>query len=283
MQQSRTRTLVTLSEKLPVCAAHPTVISYVTCRRCNAPVCSDCRTSSRLGQICRACVTELRDKDSTVVGAPLPLASIILCLVALVLGIAQSLSPALVRDVAYAPFVTLVQPWRFLTGLIAFPGADPLLASLAAVVCLALAGCALETLRGAFALISTALTCGIAGLTAAFLLTGPADAHWFTALGGAPAMTAGLVVSGAGAALALRRRTPALITSAALLVLVATGLFLAPVSLTAVIGGATAGIIAEVIRSFFRRPQRAVLPLMVSLGSCWALIAVAIVIRGLFG
>lgn len=281
MAQTPHGDLLRLDDPLPTCAVHGDRVSYVRCRRCDAPVCPDCRTASRLGSICRGCTAELREADSALVPAPWPIATGVVCLLLLLAGVAQGLSPDLTRHLAYAPFATLVEPWRILTGPFSVAGSAPLLTTLLAVIAVGFSAFVVESLRGAPAMLTTALTASTAGYAAAYLGASPDGPGWYTGLVGPSAAVAGLAVAGACAALTLHRPGFLLPAAAGVLVLGLSAWLLAPVSAAPVVGAVAAALVMEVVRAFFRRPQRAVLPLMVSALVAWALVIAAFLVRGL--
>lgn len=273
--------LVSLDAPVPTCCGRDRRVSYVLCRRCDAPICADCRTASRLGHICPRCVTELRDADSTLVAPPLPIGTVIASLVLLLCGIAQMLSPDLSRYLAYAPFATLVEPWRILTGLLSFASASLVPTMILAVVALALCGAVVESTRGLPSFLATALTTGIAGSASVYLVTGSESSAWYSAVFGPYAAIAGLIVAGAGAAMTLRRPAYLVPLLAAVLMLGASAWLMSPFPLVAVAGGTTAAAVMEIVRAFFHKPQRALMPLMVSGLVAWALVIIAFLIRSL--
>lgn len=273
--------LVSLDAPVPTCCGRDGRVSYVLCRRCDAPICADCRTSSRLGHICPRCVTELRDADSPLVAPPLPIGTIVAALVLLLGGVAQMLSPDLNRHLAYAPFATLVEPWRILTGLLSFAGASLVPTMILAVIALLLCGAVVESLRGLPGFLATALTSGIAGSASVYLVTGSESSAWYSAVVGPDAAIAGLIVAGAGAAMTLHRLAHLVPLLAAALMIGASAVLVAPVPLVAVVGGTTAAAVMEIVRAFFHKPQRALMPLMVSGLVAWALVIIAFLIRTL--
>lgn len=277
MTQTRSTDLISLDESLPRCAAHPDRVSYVRCRRCDEPMCPSCRTASDVGEICRACTRRLRDEDSDLVGPPFPAATVTTCVILLLLAVAQQLSPQIARFTAFAPFAAVSSPWRFLTGLVTFVGASPALAALPFVASLALAGYAVESLRGIGNTLTTLLVCGVSGFAVLFLASATGSAAWYQGAATPAAAAVGLVISGAVASFSLKRTRPAIMAGLAV-ALLAAGCLAAPVPVLQLLGGAVAALLMEVIRVFFHKPQRHLTPLLVSGISTGAVALVAVVI-----
>lgn len=246
-------------------------------------MCPDCRTVSQLGLICRGCASELRETDSPLVSAPLPVATGILCLLLLVLGVAQVLGPGLARHLAYAPFTTLVEPWRILTGPFSEFEAYPLLATVLSVIAFGAVASSVETTRGILAMLVTALITNTAGYAGAYLLAATGSAEWYTGLVGPWAAVAGLGVSGLCGALKLGRSFCAILATAGLLAAAVMAWFAAPAVLIPVAAATAAAAVIEVVRAFFHRPQRAMTPLAVSSLVAMVLVLAAFLVRGLLG
>lgn len=277
MTQTRDVDLISLDQPVPTCTAHPSAVSYVRCRRCDRPACHICRTPSRIGLLCRDCVAELRQADSDLVAPPLPTGTLAACVVLVLLAVAQTLTPATARYLAFAPFAAVTNPWRFLTGLVAFAGHSPALVALPFIAALALGGWATESLRGPAAMLTTALTSGVAGFATPYIVSGVGSAGWYSGLSTPAAAMAGLVIAGASASIRLRRRRPGLAAGLAALLL-AAGCLLTPVPPLQLLGGVLAALLVEVLRLFFHKPQRHITPLLVSGISTATVVLTAIVI-----
>ena len=108
---------------VPVCPRHPDRESYVRCQRCERPVCPECQRAAPVGVQCVDCVkaqAKTIRTPRTVFGGSVgatPWVTFSVIAVCVVLFVAQSV---LARDpvgnaLAYAPDLSVAQPWRFLT------------------------------------------------------------------------------------------------------------------------------------------------------------------------
>ena len=112
------------SAEVPVCPRHPDRPAYVRCQRCGRPACPDCQRAAAVGFQCVDCVNETKRTTPTVrtvyggavtTGKPV-VTYVIIALCALVYAL-QWIVPndGIYQQLAYAPALTGVEPWRMLT------------------------------------------------------------------------------------------------------------------------------------------------------------------------
>lgn len=105
----------------PVCPRHPDRVSYVGCARCRRPTCPECQRPAAVGIQCVDCVAEGQRgvrQPTTAMGAPVaqrPTLTYGLIAICVVLWVAQQADSGVTQALAYAPFLTMDEPWRMLT------------------------------------------------------------------------------------------------------------------------------------------------------------------------
>lgn len=116
------------SDAPPVCPRHPDRISYIRCQRCGRPVCPECQRTAAVGVQCVDCVRQQAKGERrpvTVFGgrtgadADRPYLTIGIIIICVIVWIGEQLSPWVFREVAFAPALGLVEPWRLITSAFA--------------------------------------------------------------------------------------------------------------------------------------------------------------------
>jgi membrane associated rhomboid family serine protease len=111
------------------CYRHPDRQSFVLCQRCGRTVCPACQTQAAVGVHCPECVNEARasaprtksrvrtafrsSSDQPVVTYSLIAVTALVYLLQVVSG------GAVTREIIYAPYLTIVEPWRMITAIFA--------------------------------------------------------------------------------------------------------------------------------------------------------------------
>src|SRR6476661_795999 len=167
------------SAEIPVCPRHPDRPAYVRCQRCGRPACPDCQRAAAVGFQCVDCVNETKRTTPavrTVYGgagtADKPMVTyVIIALCALVYAL-QWIVPndGIYQQLAYAPALTGVEPWRMLTS--AFLHSQGFLLHIVLnMYTLWIFGQALEPLLGRIRFLAVYLLSAIGGSVGYLLLT----------------------------------------------------------------------------------------------------------------
>ncbi|CAM2889471.1 rhomboid family intramembrane serine protease [Actinomyces slackii] len=179
----------------PTCPRHPGTVAYVSCQRCDRPVCPACQVPSAVGVHCVDCAraaSSRRRGARTVLGATPGQGSLVsttligLCLVTY--G-AQFVIPSLTTQLGFAPVVAVVEPWRFLTTAFLHGGIMHLAFNMWALWVL---GGSLEPLLGRWRFTSLYLLSALGGSTAIYWLASPGTDAWWTVTVGASGAVFGL-------------------------------------------------------------------------------------------
>ena len=107
--------------EVPVCPRHPDRPSYVRCQRCGRPTCPECQRTAPVGFQCVDCVREAakgQRAEVTVLGGRRrlqPWATWGITAVCVLLWLAQLASPRVTLDLAFAPALGGIEPWRLVT------------------------------------------------------------------------------------------------------------------------------------------------------------------------
>lgn len=118
----------------PVCPRHPDRISYVSCQRCERPVCTECQVPAAVGVHCRDCQRQAAARiaaPKTVVGARLnsgrPVVTFTLMAITVVVFLLQYIPLLRVTEyLALVPGYTFVQPWRLLSAALVHSTQNPM-------------------------------------------------------------------------------------------------------------------------------------------------------------
>lgn len=112
------------SNDVPVCPRHPDRVAYVRCQRCGRPACPQCQRTAAVGVQCVDCVRETARSapvkramygGAAVVGKPV-LTYVLIGICVAAYGLQWLLPDGyVVNHFAYAPWLTLAEPWRMLT------------------------------------------------------------------------------------------------------------------------------------------------------------------------
>lgn len=184
----------------PVCPRHPDRESYVRCQRCDRPACPECQRPAPVGIQCVDCVRE-QAKGTRVGrtafggglarGAPRVTQAIIAGCVVLYL-LQLSLGDQVTGELAFAPFLALAEPWRFVTSaFLHSPGL--VLHILFNMYALWLTGPYLEQQLGRVRFLALYLLSAIGGSVFFLLLADPFDRQqWFGGAVGASGAVFGL-------------------------------------------------------------------------------------------
>lgn len=110
-----------LGEEVPVCPRHPDQVSYVRCQRCERPTCPQCQRPAAVGVQCVDCVyagaraTAPRTTFGSGRVATRPWATLTIIVICVVAYLLQRTVPGFSQAWAFAPFIGVSEPWRFLT------------------------------------------------------------------------------------------------------------------------------------------------------------------------
>ena len=118
---------------VPVCPRHPDRVSYIRCQRCRRPACPECQRSAAVGVQCVDCIREQArsgPRPVTVLGGRagsnkphLTMGIIALCVL---VWIGELVSPRVFQEVAFAPALGTIEPWRLLTSAFAHSPHQPM-------------------------------------------------------------------------------------------------------------------------------------------------------------
>jgi membrane associated rhomboid family serine protease len=111
------------------CYRHPDRQSFVLCQRCGRTVCPACQTQAAVGVHCPECVNEARAsaprtksrvRTAFRSSSDQPVVTYSLIAVTALVYLLQVISGgAVTREIVYAPFLTIVEPWRMITSIFA--------------------------------------------------------------------------------------------------------------------------------------------------------------------
>lgn len=182
----------------PVCPRHPDREAYVRCQRCDRPTCPECQRPAAVGIQCVDCLRDqARDvrQPRTVFGGRVsggrPVVTLTLIGLNVVAYLLQRTVPEFTGAFAFAPFVAMEQPWRFLTS--AFLHSPSMFLHIAFnMYALWLLGPYLENVLGRLRFAALYLVSAVGGSVGFLLLTSPADPSWFFGAVGASGAVFGL-------------------------------------------------------------------------------------------
>jgi membrane associated rhomboid family serine protease len=262
------------------CYRHPDRQSWILCQRCGRTICPECQTQAAVGVHCPECMRETRER---VPQQRRPIARIlrpaatstrpivtwsIIGLTVVVFGLQQLTNGDLTRQLTYAPFLTLVEPWRMLTAVFAHAGIFHIALNMLSLFVL---GPPLEQMLGRWRFLALYLISGFGGSVAVLWLANP-----FGGVIGASGAIFGLL----GALLVIQRGLGA--NSGQLVVILVLnlgiGFFLPGISWQAHVGGLVAGALVALIFMRTRRRDQRVLQ-MVLLAALVGLLIVITVLR----
>lgn len=111
-----------LPDDAPTCPRHPGQVAFVRCQRCNRPTCPACQRPAAVGIQCVDCVKEGKQSSRaarSVFGGRAangrPILTIGIIAVCAVIWLAQQVHPSVTGDLAYVPYLSKSEPWRFVT------------------------------------------------------------------------------------------------------------------------------------------------------------------------
>src|SRR3954447_14477879 len=185
---------------LPVCPRHPGRVSYVRCQRCERPVCPECQRPAAVGIQCVDCVREgsrgVRGArtvfgGSAVAGGKPRVTQAIIALCVLVY-VAQQVNSEVTVRFLYAPFTTVAEPWRMITGAF-LHSPSQLFHIVFNMLALWLTGPYLEGLLGRARFVALYLLSAFGGSVFLLLLANPNNPEqWFRGAYGASGAVFGL-------------------------------------------------------------------------------------------
>jgi membrane associated rhomboid family serine protease len=159
------------------CYRHPDRQSFVLCQRCGRTICPSCQTQAAVGVHCPECVNEARassprtksrartafrsSSDQPVITYSIIAVTVLVYLLQWVSG------GAVTREIVYAPYLTVVEPWRMFTAIFAHASPIHLLFNM---VSLFIFGPVLEHALGRARFIVLYLIAGFGGSVAVLLL-----------------------------------------------------------------------------------------------------------------
>lgn len=110
----------------PTCYRHPDIVSYISCHRCERPICPQCQVSAPVGVQCVECVAQANRSLPTQktefggrlrAGAPLVTYAVIALNVFVYL--LQWIIPGFTNSLVLAPAIAAYEPWRLITSAFA--------------------------------------------------------------------------------------------------------------------------------------------------------------------
>ncbi len=273
------------SAEVPVCPRHPDRPAYVRCQRCGRPACPDCQRAAAVGFQCVDCVNETKRTTPTVrtvyggavtVGKPV-VTYVIIGLCALVYAL-QWIVPndGIYQQLAYAPALTDVEPWRLLTS--AFLHSQGFLLHIVLnMYTLWIFGQILEPLLGHARFLAIYLLSAVGGSVGFLLLTPVYPVNGPVGLVGASGAIFGLF----GALLVVQRQRGGEVRQ--LLVLIAIngviGFMVPQIAWQAHLGGLVTGALSAAVIAYTPRGPRQTLLQAIGLGGVLAVVIVVSVVR----
>lgn len=242
----------------PVCPRHHDRVSYVRCQRCERPVCPSCQRPAAVGVHCVDCVrAQPAATARTVAGAPVsagtPVLTQALLGVLVVVWVGQFLYPPLTGSLGFSPFVSRLEPYRFLSFGIVHSPALPLHLMLNGFA-LWVIGREIEGTLGRWRYGSLLVLSTIASAVGVLWLTPTTPNAWDGLTVGASGAVFGLL--GAGVVLNGRRGEPVGRQVVVLLVLAAAGFLLPGISWQGHVGGLIGGLLVGGVLVLAPRPRR---------------------------
>jgi membrane associated rhomboid family serine protease len=273
------------SAEVPVCPRHPDRPAYVRCQRCGRPACPDCQRAAAVGFQCVDCVNETKRTTPTVrtvyggavtVGKPV-VTYVIIGLCALVYAL-QWIVPndGIYQQLAYAPALTDVEPWRLLTS--AFLHSQGFLLHIVLnMYTLWIFGQILEPLLGHARFLAIYLLSAVGGSVGFLLLTPVYPVNGPVGLVGASGAIFGLF----GALLVVQRQRGGEVRQ--LLVLIAIngviGFMVPQIAWQAHLGGLVTGALSAAVIAYTPRGPRQTLLQAIGLAGVLAVVIVVSVVR----
>lgn len=273
------------SAEVPVCPRHPDRPAYVRCQRCGRPACPDCQRAAAVGFQCVDCVNETKRTTPTArtvyggaVTAGKPVVTyVIIGLCALVYAL-QWIVPndGIYQQLAYAPALTDVEPWRLLTS--AFLHSQGFLLHIVLnMYTLWIFGQILEPLLGYARFLAIYLLSAVGGSVGFLLLTPVYPVNGPVGLVGASGAIFGLF----GALLVVQRQRGGEVRQ--LIVLIAIngviGFMVPQIAWQAHLGGLVTGALSAAVIAYTPRGPRQTLLQAIGLAGVLALVIVVSVVR----
>ena len=273
------------SAEVPVCPRHPDRPAYVRCQRCGRPACPDCQRAAAVGFQCVDCVNETKRTTPAVrtvyggaVTAGKPVVTyVIIALCALVYAL-QWIVPndGIYQQLAYAPALTGVEPWRMLTS--AFLHSQGFLLHIVLnMYTLWIFGQILEPLLGHARFLAIYLLSAVGGSVGFLLLTPVYPVNGPVGLVGASGAIFGLF----GALLVVQRQRGGEVRQ--LLVLIAIngviGFMVPQIAWQAHLGGLVTGALSAAVIAYTPRGPRQTLLQAIGLAAVLVLVIAVSVVR----
>ncbi|MBP6997827.1 MAG: rhomboid family intramembrane serine protease [Phycicoccus sp.] len=264
----------------PVCPRHPDRVSYVSCQRCRRPVCPQCQRPAAVGVQCVDCVAEGAKsvrQGRTVFGGALtdgrPRVTMAIIGICVAVFGAQQLIPSVTERLAFAPFIGVAEPWRFLTAAFVHGGFMHIAFNMYA---LWLMGQYLEPLLGRGRFIALYLISALGGSVGYLLLAAPlSGAQLAAGMWGAwmtPAVGASGAVFGLFGAFLVLNRSLGRSSAGIGVVIIANGVigFVVPgIAWQAHLGGLVTGLACAAVLAFTGRKRDPLKP--ANAGGSWAI------------
>ncbi|TAP28759.1 rhomboid family intramembrane serine protease [Arthrobacter sp. S41] len=110
----------------PTCYRHPDTVAYVSCNRCERPICPQCQVSAPVGVQCVECVAEASRRlpqQQTQFGGRLRSGAPVITYAVIALNVLvylfQWIIPGLTNSLVLAPVIAAYEPWRLITSAFA--------------------------------------------------------------------------------------------------------------------------------------------------------------------
>lgn len=110
----------------PTCYRHPHTVSYVSCNRCERPICPECQVSAPVGVQCVECVAQANrslPQQKTEFGGRLRAGAPVITYAVIGLNvfvyILQWVIPGFTNSLVLAPAIAAYEPWRLITSAFA--------------------------------------------------------------------------------------------------------------------------------------------------------------------
>lgn len=266
----------------PTCYRHPDTIAYVSCNRCERPICPQCQVSAPVGMQCVECVAEASRRlpqQKTQFGGRLrsgaPVVTYAVIALNVLVYLFQWIIPGLTNSLVLAPVIAAYEPWRLITSAFAHSTGSILHLAMN-MYGIYIFGTLLEPRLGRLRFAWLYLLSAIGGSLGILLLSAPMSATL-----GASGALAGLFLA---TFVVFRSNKQALRQMGIILVLnIVLGFVVSGISWQGHLGGAVTGIIASACIVLIPRsnPQRSRIQLLLlSALSILLLVAVYLAVQG---
>jgi len=110
----------------PTCYRHPNTVSYVSCNRCERPICPECQVSAPVGVQCVECVAQANrslPQQKTEFGGRFrpgaPFITYAVIVLNVLVYVLQWIIPGFTNSLVLAPALAAYEPWRLITSAFA--------------------------------------------------------------------------------------------------------------------------------------------------------------------